>query len=194
MDISRSVSRFDAMVMLALAVLAALGLNWLIARLPPRRGRIAGRRHGADRLRVPADPLSAEPSPIRRTGTRRWPHDPRPGSVLNLPMNWDRPSYLLYQTVHGKPLSLAYISRDDPRTLTELASGVPAFPPSRPGHHRVRSGRRRGGRCLHDLGVRWVVLDRYKMPRRRATSRASTPMATAQAIFGDQPPAYQDDR
>ena len=37
MNISRSVSRYDAMVMLALAVLAALGLNWLIARF--RRGR-----------------------------------------------------------------------------------------------------------------------------------------------------------
>ena len=33
-------------------------------------------------------------------------------------MNYDRPGYLLYQTVHGKPLTVAYISRDDPRTLT----------------------------------------------------------------------------
>ncbi len=41
--------------------------------------------------------------------------DPRPGAVLNLPMNWDRPGYLLYQTEHSKPLTAAYISREDPR-------------------------------------------------------------------------------
>ncbi|MCR6679099.1 hypothetical protein NVV43_26825, partial [Escherichia marmotae] len=41
--------------------------------------------------------------------------------MLNLPMNYDRPGYLLYQTVHQKPLTVAYISRDDPRTLTERA-------------------------------------------------------------------------
>ena len=40
MDISRSVSRFDAMVMLALGVLAALGLDGLVRRLPGWRGQV----------------------------------------------------------------------------------------------------------------------------------------------------------
>ena len=42
-------------------------------------------------------------------------------------MNYDRPGYLLYQTVHGKPLTVAYISRDDPRTLTERAPVLQHF-------------------------------------------------------------------
>ena len=106
MDISRSVSRFDAMVMLALAVLAPLGLDWVVRRLPGPRPAGRGRRHRADRVRVPAGPLSDEPA--RHTGLV---HDAgeraRPGAVLNLPMNWDRPDYLLHQTVHGKPLTAA---------------------------------------------------------------------------------------
>ena len=47
---------------------------------------------------------------------------------------------------------------------------------------------------LHDLGVRWVVLDRYQMPASPGNITREYTLATAAQIFGDQPPAYQDDR
>ena len=67
--------------------------------------------------------------------------DPDPRAVLNLPMNYDRPGYLLYQTVHGKPLTVAYISRNDPRTLTER---VPVLQ-----HFRHLAHRYGGGGFVH---------------------------------------------
>jgi hypothetical protein len=48
-----------------------------------------------------------------------------------------------------------------------------------------------GKQVLNDLGVRWVVLDRYQMPA--GEERAYTDAAAAE-IFGNQPPLYRDDR
>jgi hypothetical protein len=51
---------------------------------------------------------------------------------------------------------------------------------------------RQGIQVLHDLlGVRWVVLDRYKMPG--GPEREITD-AYAQAIFAGQAPLYEDER
>ena len=45
---------------------------------------------------------------------------------------------------------------------------------------------------LHDLlGVRWVVLDRYKMP---GGPERETTEAMADQIFGDRSPLYEDER
>jgi hypothetical protein len=116
--------------------------------------------------------------------------DPTPGAVLNLPMNWDRPGYLLYQTVHGKPLTVAYISRDDPRTLTERAPVLQHF--RHLGPDIVAFDLAAQGRgVLADLGVGWVVLDRYKMPG--GEERAYTE-AAAREIFGGQAPVHEDER
>ena len=190
MDISRSVSRFDAMVMLALGVLAALGLDGLIRRLPGWRGSVVA--FAAIALIVfefwPA------PYPMSQPDTPDWYQtlagDARPGAVLNLPLNWDRPGYLLYQTEHGKPLTVAYISRDDPRTLTDRAPVLQHFRHLGPDIIAFELAAQ-GQQVLADLGVRWVVLDRYKMPGGR--ERAYTE-AAAQAIFGSQPPIHQDER
>ena len=138
MNISRSVSRFDAMVMLALAVLAALGLNWLACL-----GR-AGRAAAIAAMALVVFEFLPIPYPMSFPDTPAWyktlAADPRPGSVLILPMEWDRPNYLLDQTTHGKPMVAGYISREDPRMLVELA---PVFQPFRhlgPEHHRLRPG------------------------------------------------------
>ena len=163
MDISRSVSRFDAMVMLALGMLAALGLDGLIRRLPGWRGQIVA--FAAIALIV-FEFLPA-PYPMSLPDTPEWYKtlavDPRPGAVLNLPMNWDRPGYLLYQTEHGKPLSVAYISRDDPRTLTDRVPVLQHFRHLGPDILAFDLAAQ-GQQVLADLGVRWVTLDRYKMP------------------------------
>lgn len=188
MDISRSVSRFDAVVMLALAVLAAAGLNRLAGR-----GR-GGRRIAWATLALIVFEFLPAPYPLSEADTPAWYRtlaaDPRPGAVLNLPMNYDRPGYLLYQTVHGKPLSVAYISRDDPRTLTERAPVLQHFRHLEPDIIAFDLAAQ-GRQVLSDLGVRWAVLDRYKMPGGR--EREYTEAAAAE-IFGGQAPAYQDDR
>ena len=190
MDISRSVSRFDAMVMLALGMLAALGLDGLIRRLPGWRGQVVA--FAAIALIVfefwPA------PYPMSLPDTPEWyktlAADPRPGAVLNLPMNWDRPGYLLYQTEHGKPLSVAYISRDDPRTLTDRVPVLQHFRHLGPDILAFDLAAQ-GQQVLADLGVRWVTIDRYKMPG--GEEREYTD-AAARAIFGSQSPVFQDER
>jgi len=188
MKISRSVSRLDVMVMLALAVLAAIGLAWLFQR--GKGGRLAAAvAFGLILFEfLPAPyPMSPPDTPDFYTTLAA---DPRGGAVLNLPMNWDRPGYLLYQTVHGKPLTVAYISRADPRTLTER---VPVLQHLRHLEPDIidfdLAGQ--GQQVLSDLDVRWVVLDRYKMPggRERAVTEEM-----AREIFGAQPAVYQDDR
>ena len=190
MDISRSVSRFDAMVMLALGILAALGLDGLTRRLRGGRGRVAA----CAAIALIVFEFLPLPYPLSPPDTPEWyktlADDARPGAVLNLPMNWDRPGYLLYQTEHGKPLSVAYISRDDPRTLTERVPVLQHFRQLGPDIIAFDLAAQ-GQQVLADLGVRWVTLDRYKMPGGR--ERAYTE-AAAHAIFGSQAPAYQDER
>jgi hypothetical protein len=112
------------------------------------------------------------------------------GALLNLPMNYDRPGYLLYQTVHRKPLSVAYISRDDPRTLTERAPVLQHFRHLGPDILAVDPAEV-GQTLLHDLGITWVVLDRYKMPGGLERTYTSD---LAGAIFANQAPVYEDDR
>lgn len=188
MEITRSVSRYDIMVMLALSVLAAAGVDRL------RRGG-RGRRWlaGAACAAVLFEFWSA-PYPLSEPDTPAWyaalAADGRSGAVLNLPMNWDRPGYLLYQTVHGKPLTAAYISREDPRTLVERAPVLLYF--RRLGPDIIAfdlAGQ--GQQALADLGVRWVALDRYKMP---GGAERSVTEAAARQIFGAQPAVYADER
>ncbi len=116
--------------------------------------------------------------------------DPDPRAVLNLPMNYDRPGYLLYQTVHGKPLTVAYISRDDPRTLTER---VPVLQHFRHLGPDIIDGapEQVAATVFADLDVGTVVLDRYKMPG--GDERTYTEDLAA-AIFAGQEPAYADER
>ncbi len=186
-DIMRSVSRLDVMVMLALGVLAAAGVAALA-------GGRAGRWMPAVAVALIVFEFLPAPYPMSPPDTPAWyatlAEDDRTGSVLNLPVNWDRPGYLLYQTVHGKPLAAAYISREDPRTLIERAPVLQHFRHLGPDIISLDLAAQ-GQQVLADLDVRWVVLDRYKMPG--GEERAYTEAATAE-VFGDQPPVYEDDR
>lgn len=194
MNISRSVSRFDAMMMLALAVLAALGLDWF-----SRRGR-AGRAAALAAVGLVLFEFLPIPYPMSFPDTPAWYRtlaaDPRPGSVLVLPMEWDRPNYLLDQTTHGKPMAAGYISREDPRTLVARAPVLLFFRHLGPDIIAFDLAGQ-GKQALNDLGVRWVVLDRYQMPENpgnpERSTRAITTAAAAQ-IFGQQTPVYEDDR
>jgi len=211
LDISRSVSRFDVMVMLSLAVLAAFGMARIMGWLERVRGRtigprVAGGRRFMSRPSVVAAVgcLSAcmilyeflpAPYPMSPPDTPAWYFDlgAQEGdfAVLNLPMNWDRPGYLLYQTVHQKRLTAAYISRDDPRTLVERMPVLQDFRHLAP--DVIDQDLATVAPSVFDyLGVRYVVLDNYKMPaggrEREETVRLSG------EVFGDAQPVYSDSR
>ena len=187
--IARSVSRFDAMVMLSLSILAALGLAALLGA-QPRRPQLAGLAAGA---LVCFEFLSA-PYPFSPPDTPAYyaqlAAEPGRFAVLNLPANWDRPGYLLYQTVHGKPLTAGYISRDDPRTLVYRAPVLQELRYLEPDILCQDVGRL-GPSVLDWLGIRYVILDRYKMP---AGAEREVTTALAGAIFAGQTPTYEDER
>jgi hypothetical protein len=188
LNISRSVSRFALMLILALAPLAGLGIYWLQKRLP------AGTLWGIFALLLIMGEFWAAPYPLSTPDTPAWyaqlRGDPRPGAILNLPMNWDRPRYLLYQTVHHRPLTVAYISRDDPRTLVDRHPVLQRFRHLGPDIIAL-DWEHDGSALLAQIGVRWVVLDRYQMPGGEERSKTES---LAASLFVGQTPAYRDDR
>ncbi|MFM7583806.1 MAG: hypothetical protein ACKO9F_13970, partial [Caldilinea sp.] len=190
MRISRSVSRFAVMVQLSLAVLAGLGGALLLRRL--RGGWAAG--VAALLLALLIFEYWVAPYPLSPPDTPAYyselAADPDPRALLNLPMNYDRPGYLLYQTVHGKPLTTAYISREDPRTLVERLPLLQHFRHLGP-DILADDPVEVAPSLLADLGVGTVVLDRYKMPG--GVERSYTE-ALASAIFAGQSPVYVDER
>ncbi len=190
--ISRSVSRFDVMVMLSLAVLAALGVAFLLRKA---RGRWMWLLAGAAIVLTLFEFFPA-PYPFSPPDTPAWYHtlaaEPGDFAILNLPISFDRPGYLLYQTVHGKRLTVAYISREDPRTLVERAPVLQEFRHLGPdvlshGHDVVEEA----PSVLRYLGVRYVVLDGYKMP---AGEERKFTYGLAACIFADEKPVYEDNR
>ena len=193
---SRSVSRYALMVQLSVSVLAGLGLTALLAHVRSRR---LARLIAAAALVVILFEYWVAPFPMSPPDTPAYyaqlaAENPAPlaaqSAVLNLPMNFDRPGYLLYQTVHRKPLTVAYISRDDPRTLTERAPVLQHFRHLGPDILDVDPAAV-GMTVLADLDVDKVVLDRYKMPGGREREY-TTELATA--VFAGIEPDYEDER
>ncbi len=196
--LSRSVSRMTVMVMLCLGVTSAFGLVYPTTWLAQRRRRLALVAPLAAAGLILFEFL-AIPYPMSPPDTPAWyfalANEPTTRAVLNLPANWPRPGYLLYQTVHGKPLSTGYVTRDDPQTLLERAPVLSHFRWLGPDIHTQSFDlQAHGMQVLYDLlGVGWVVLDRYKMPT--GLGRTYTESA-AQAIFAaaDQAPIFADER
>ncbi|MCX7852362.1 MAG: hypothetical protein N2383_06215 [Caldilineales bacterium] len=187
LEIARTVARYDLMVTLCLGLLAAGGVQALVSA----RGRLwpAGLA-----LALVVFEYAAVPYPISPPDTPAWYHelarDPRPGAVLNLPMTWDRPNYLLFQTVHGKPLTAGYITRTDPRTYPERLPVLSDFRHGGPDINAVDVARYAAA-VFAFADIRWVVVDRYQMPggeERRHTE------ALVRAIFAGHNPVYEDER
>jgi len=90
LNITRSVSRFDVMVMLSLALLAGFGL----ARLTDRWKRGLGRKVALLSAALIVFEFLPAPYPMSPPDTPDWYHtlaaEPGDFAVLNLPMNWDR--------------------------------------------------------------------------------------------------------
>lgn len=192
MRISRSVSRFAIMVELCLAVAAAAGFAGLLSRRPgwaSTAGVIALAILLAEFWVAPY-PMSAPDTPDAYRELAAMPADPARPALLNLPMNYDRPGYLWYQTVHGRPLTVGYISRDDPRTLTERVPVLQQLRHLGPDIIDADLGAV-GLTVLNDLGVGVVTLDRYKMP---GGDEREVTEAIAHEIFADIKPVHDDDR
>jgi hypothetical protein len=192
-SLARSVARYALMVQFCAAVLAALGLHALLTARQVRRGALLGAT-GITAVLIMAEYWVA-PYPLSPPDTpqvyRSLPPAPEGApALLNLPMNYDRPGYLLYQTEHGRPLTVAYISRDDPRTLTERVPVLQHFRHLGP-DILADDPARVAATVFQDLGVGMVVLDRYKMPG--GLEQEYTEVLAA-AIFAGQAPDYQDDR
>jgi hypothetical protein len=188
--LTRSLSRYDLMVMLGLGVLAAIGLAYL--------SRVRGQY-----LRFTLPLLAALlicfeflalPYPISKIDTPQFYFDlaQQPGdfTIAELPMNWDRPTPMLYQTVHGKRLLTAYTSRDNP---LELAWRTPV----------LQQWRALGPDIIdqpldllaptifYDFNLRYIVLDYYQMPS--GPEREATERWVAAALPGVAP-IYDDGR
>ena len=185
LEIARSLSRYSVMVLLAVALLAAAGLK---ALCPSRRRAWWGTLLACGLTLFEFFPA---PYPFSPPDVPEWYRSlpPGRGAILNLPVTWDRPRYLLYQMAHGRPLVAGYISRRNPRAPAELY----------PGLQHLRS---LGGDVLPlpdaptfasiaaDLGIEYVVLDHYQMAGRE---REET-LRLVRLLLPGQLLAYEDDR
>jgi hypothetical protein len=223
--LTRSLSRYDLMVMLGLGVLVAIALAYLSARTADRRVRsLPVGPQTADQL--PATrrkilnslftihhsqftihywlPLLATllicfeflpiPYPISKIDTPQFYFDlaaqPEDFTIAELPLNWDRPTPMLYQTVHGKRLLTAYTSRDNP---LELAWRTPVLQ-----HWRYLGPDiidqplpLIAPTIFYDFNLRYIVLDYWQMPP--SPEREATERWVAAALPGATP-IYDDGR
>ncbi|MCP4169090.1 MAG: hypothetical protein GY759_24805 [Chloroflexi bacterium] len=186
-EIARTVARYDLLVTLSVGVLAGGGLYSLLLARP-------NKWLAAIVIALVMFEFSPIPYPVSPPDTPSWYNvladDDRSGAVLNLPMNWDRPGYLLYQTLHTKPLSAGYISRNDPRTYPSRIPVLSDFRHLQPDINAADVGEY-APTIFEFADIRWVVVDRYKMPGGN-TLTVTENLITE--IFGDQKPLYTDDR
>lgn len=190
--LTRSLSRYDLMVMLGLGVLVALALGKLTNRLQNRPSWQVWLIAGV----LPTILICLEflpiPYPISKIDTPQFFHtisqEPADYTIAALPMNWDRPTPLLYQTVHGKPLLTAYTSRNNP---LELAWRVPVLQQWR---HLSRDIidlplADIAPTIFYDFNLRYIVVDYWQMPpgpEREATEQwLQVALPTATPVYND---------
>lgn len=194
LNISRSVSRFDVMVMLSLGVLTALGLNGLLERIWAKTPkRLAPRALGLGALGLVCLEFLAVPYPMSAPETRPFHYqmaqEADEYAVMDIPMDWDRPANLLYQTVHRKPMVSGYTSRDNPLAP---AGRTPVLQTFRYLGPDINSGDARSlaATVLNDLGVRYVIVHKNDLPP--GAYRENT-LALVEEVFGGWPLVMEDD-
>lgn len=190
-DLTRSLSRYNLMFMLGLGVLVALALARLsnakpMSRVPQLIPWLAAA--------VICFEFLAAPYPVSKIDIPQFYADvssqPELYNIAELPMNWDRPTPLLHQTVHGRPLLTAYTSRDNP---LELAWRTPVFQ-----HWRYLGPDiidlpldQVAPTIFFDFNLRYIVLDYWQMPP--GPERDATEHWVAAALPGVAP-IYDDGR
>ena len=190
-DLTRSLSRYNLMFMLGLGVLVSMALARLTnaqsaARRPYWITGIAAALICFEFIAVPY-PISTIDTPQFYFDIAAEPDD---FVVAELPMNWDRPTPLLHQTVHGRPLLTAYTSRDNP---LELAWRVPVFQQWRSlGPDIIDQPLDEVAPTIFfDFNLRYIVLDYWQMPP--GPERDATEQWVAAAL-PDAAPFYDDGR
>ncbi|MCS7285789.1 MAG: hypothetical protein RMK30_07160 [Anaerolineae bacterium] len=179
---ARTVSRFSLMVTLSLGVLAALGAKALGRRLSPTLAFLILLEYW------PAPYPFTPPD----TPDFYWKLAQEPGefNIINLPMNWDRPHYLLYQTVHRKWLVSGYTSREDPRTLVKRMPVLQHFRHLREDIIKVDLAQLTPSVMAY-LGVKYVIFDFYQMASDEERGKT---LALASEAFRDSELFYRDER
>jgi len=192
--ISRSVSRFDVMVMLSLGVLAAMGLHGLLQRLRQAHlGRLNAGAAALSALGIVCLEFLAAPYPMSLPETRPFHYqlaqEAGDFAVMDIPMDWDRPANLLYQTVHQKPMVSGYTSRDNPLAPAWRTPVLQTFRYLGPD---VNSGDAHtlAATVLADLGVRYVIVHKTDLP---PGEYRQTTLALADAVFAGWPVVVEDD-
>jgi len=189
-SIARSVSRFSVMVMLSLGCLAALGLQRVLASLPQRRVALAGLLTTA----LVAFEFLPIPYPLARVEMPSFyealAEDTSEYVILELPMNWDRPAHLLYQTVHRRPIIAGYVTRPNPLSLVERVPVLQHFRFLGP-DIIAQDPREIAPEVFEYVGIRYAILHDYMLSPGR--EREAT-LALIDEVFGDQAPIYKDDQ
>lgn len=173
LDAVRVASRFDAVLMLCLAVLAAQGLAWLATRI--RDGGAALRREAmlvalataavlVDFASFPLPVLDARP-PLAYAALAARPR----GSLLDVPLDWRIARYQFLQTVHHQRLIMGFLPRPAYALVhqVDLLPLVPGFlRPARGGEWTAPPGTREDALRLVDLlDLNAVVVHRAYLPR-----------------------------
>lgn len=194
LKISRSVSRFDVVVMLSLGVLTAIGLYWLLCRI-----QIAGYNRyvrwlaAAGALMVVGLEFWVAPYPMSPPETQPFHKQlaQKPGSfaVMDAPLDWDRPANLLYQTVHEKPTISGYTSRTNPLSPAWRTPVLQTFrylgPDINYGDPRALAPT-----VLTDLNVRYVIVHKSDLPP--GDYREAT-LSLVDQVFDGWPVVVDDD-
>jgi hypothetical protein len=193
LKISRSVSRFDVVVMLCLAVLAALGLSWLLERVGQLdKKRVSCLAAGA--LALVGLEFWVAPYPVTYPETRPFhtqlAQEAGQFAVMDIPMDyWDRPGNLLYQTVHQKPMVSGYTSRSNPRAPADRTPVLQTFRYLAPDINAA-DPRALAATVLADLDVRYVIVHKNDLP---PGDYRQTVLSTADDVFQGWPVVVDDD-
>jgi hypothetical protein len=169
LKISRSVSRFDVVVMLCLAVLAAAGLWWLLNRLSgPRAKSAVSLLISAGAVVIIAVEFLAAPYPMSFPETHPFHYELAQGTddfaIMDIPMDWDRPANLLFQTVHGKATVSGYTSRTNPDSPAWRTPVLQAFRYLGPDVNTPDAPAKLAPQVLNDLDVRYVIVHKMDLP------------------------------
>ncbi len=178
---ARSVSRFSLMGTLSLGVMAAMGTKQLARRFYPALAFLI-------LLEYWPAPYPFTPPHIHEFYWR-LAQEPGDFAVLNLPMNWDRPQYLLYQTIHQKRLVSGYISREDPRTLVKRVPVLQHLRQLKEDIIKVDLAQVAPSVMAY-LGVKYAILEFYQMPG--GEEREKT-LAFAYEAFGSSEIVHRDE-
>jgi hypothetical protein len=197
--LSRSISRFDVMVMLSLGVLAGLGAGWLsgwVARwLDGRRGgRLGGWVVGGVAGALICFEFLAVPYPMTEVEVpsfyQQVAQEPGDFVLMELPMNWDRPIHMFNQVYHGKKLIAAYFGKPNPLSIVEKTPVLQHFRYLGP-DIIAQDISEIGTSVLASFNVRYVILDLYQMPGGR---EREVTLHLTEKVFGDTVPFYRDER